>query len=86
MYLVCWESQEFQERDLLSQVLIVLPITVPTLVVSGQADLVLGHAPTLAQSLGQGRYVEVPGANHFSLAAEPSVRVAVANFMRPAAA
>ncbi len=61
-------------------------ITIPTLVVSGQADLVLGQGPKLAQSLGQGSYVEVPGADHFSLAADPGVKAAVAHFMRPAAA
>lgn len=59
-------------------------ITIPTLVVSGQADLVLGQGPSLAQSLGQGSYVEVPGADHFSLAADPGVKAAVAEFMRPA--
>jgi pimeloyl-ACP methyl ester carboxylesterase len=61
-------------------------ITIPTLVVSGQADLVLGQGPKLAQSLGQGRYVEVPGADHFSLAGDPRVKTAVAHFMRPVAA
>jgi pimeloyl-ACP methyl ester carboxylesterase len=60
-------------------------ITIPTLVVSGQVDMVLGQGPKLAQSLGQGSYFEVPGADHFSLAAEPSVKAAVANFMRPTA-
>jgi pimeloyl-ACP methyl ester carboxylesterase len=60
-------------------------ITIPTLVVSGQADLVLGQGPKLAQALGQGRYVEVPGADHFSLAADPGVQTAVAHFMRPTA-
>lgn len=59
-------------------------ITIPTLVVSGQADLVLGQGAKLAQSLGQGRYLEVPGADHFSLAADPGVRASVAHFMRPA--
>lgn len=61
-------------------------ITIPTLVVSGQADLVLGQGPKLAQSLGQGSYIEVPGADHFALAADPGVKAAVANFIRPAAA
>jgi pimeloyl-ACP methyl ester carboxylesterase len=61
-------------------------ITTPTLVVSGQADLVLGQGPKLAQALGQGQYVEVPGADHFSLAADPGVKAAVLRFMRPVAA
>jgi pimeloyl-ACP methyl ester carboxylesterase len=61
-------------------------ITIPTLVVSGQADLVLGQGQNLAQSLGQGSYVEVPGADHFSLAADSGVKAAVSDFMRPATA
>ena len=61
-------------------------ITIPTLVVSGQADLVLGQGPKLAKSLGQGSYVEAPGADHFSLAADSGVKAAVSDFMRPATA
>ncbi|MDE2418294.1 MAG: alpha/beta hydrolase [Burkholderiales bacterium] len=60
-------------------------ITIPTLVISGQKDLVLGRGAKLAQALGQGRYVEVPGADHFSLAADSGVRASVADFMRPSA-
>lgn len=60
-------------------------ITIPTLVISGQGDLVLGQGAKLAKALGQGTYVEVPGADHFSLAADPGVKAAVAHFMRPAA-
>ena len=59
-------------------------IRIPTLVISGQSDLVLGQGPKLAQTLGQGSYIEVPGADHFSLAANPDVKAAVARFMRPA--
>lgn len=58
-------------------------IKMPTLVISGQNDLVLGQGPRLAQALGQAQYVEVPGADHFSLAADPRVKAAVARFMRP---
>jgi pimeloyl-ACP methyl ester carboxylesterase len=58
-------------------------ITIPTLAISGQKDLVLGQAPKLAQALGQGRYVEVPGADHFSLATDPGVKADVAHFVRP---
>lgn len=58
-------------------------ITVPTLVVSGQRDMVLGRGPLLAQALGQGEYLEVPGADHFSLASEASVKAAIAHFMKP---
>ena len=62
-----------------------LAIAIPALVISGQNDLVLGQGPRLAQALGQGQYVEVPGADHFSLAADPGVKAAVARFMRPGA-
>jgi len=62
-----------------------LAIKVPTLVISGQNDSVLGQGPRLAQALGQAEYVEVPGADHFSLAADPGVKAAVARFMRPGA-
>lgn len=58
-------------------------ITVPTLVVSGQSDMVLGRGPLLAKALGQGQYLEVPGADHFSLAEDASVKAAVAHFMKP---
>ena len=61
-------------------------IKIPTLVISGQGDLVLGQGTKLARALGQGSYIEVPDADHFSLATTPEVKVAVANFMRSAAA
>jgi pimeloyl-ACP methyl ester carboxylesterase len=60
-------------------------IAIPTLVISGQDDLVLGQGSKLAQALGQGSYIEVPGADHFSLAAAPEVKTSVAHFMRSAA-
>ena len=60
-------------------------ITIPTLVISGQRDLVLGQGPKLSQALGHGKYLEVPAADHFSLAADPGVKAAVAHFMRPGA-
>ena len=56
-------------------------IAVPTLAVSGENDLVLGQGPRLAQALGQGRYLGVAGADHFSLAADPAVKAAVVQFM-----
>ncbi|MBE2262260.1 MAG: alpha/beta hydrolase [Burkholderiaceae bacterium] len=61
-------------------------IKIPTLVMSGQADRVLGQAPKLAEALGQGSYIEVPGADHFSLAADPRVQAEVARFIQPEAA
>ena len=57
-------------------------IAIPTLVVSGENDLVLGRGPRLANALGCGEYLEVAGADHFSLAADNSTRVAAAQFLR----
>jgi pimeloyl-ACP methyl ester carboxylesterase len=58
-------------------------IAMPTLVVSGQNDLVLGRGPRLAQALGCGEYLEVAGADHFSLAADTSTKAAVSRFLKP---
>ena len=63
-----------------------LAISIPTLVVSGQNDAVLGRGPRLAQALGHGEYLEVPGADHFSLAADASTQAAVARFLKPSGA
>ena len=57
-------------------------VAVPTLVISGEKDLVLGRGPQLAAALGNGQYLEVAGADHFSLATDPAVRAAVAGFLK----
>jgi pimeloyl-ACP methyl ester carboxylesterase len=59
----------------------VASIEVPVLVVSGQNDPVLGTGPRLAAALPKGSYVEIPGADHFSLALDPAVQRAVAGFL-----
>ena len=56
-------------------------ITVPTLVLSGENDLVLGQGPRLAAALGNGQYHEQAGADHFSIAAEDSVKTEVLRFL-----
>jgi pimeloyl-ACP methyl ester carboxylesterase len=56
-------------------------ITHPVLVVSGENDLVLGRGPRLAGALGTAKYLEVVGADHFSLDADGWVRKAVASFV-----
>ena len=56
-------------------------IKVPVLVVSGQVDPVLGQGPRLAKSMPNGRYVEIAGADHFELAADPRAQTEVANFL-----
>ncbi|MES2885589.1 MAG: alpha/beta hydrolase [Pseudomonadota bacterium] len=57
-------------------------ITVPTLVISGEKDLVLGQGPRLAAVLGQGQYLQMAGADHFSLAADAAVKAAVTDFLK----
>lgn len=57
-------------------------IQAPVLVVSGGLDPVLGQAPRLAAQLGHGRYLEIAGADHFSLAADPEVQTQVADFLK----
>ena len=56
-------------------------IRVPTLVVSGTKDLVLGCGQRLAAALGQGQYFEVEEADHFSLSRKLKVQTAVASFI-----
>ena len=53
----------------------------PVLVVSGENDPVLGKGPRLAEALPNGRYMEIPKADHFSLAASSRVKKAIAEFM-----
>jgi pimeloyl-ACP methyl ester carboxylesterase len=56
-------------------------ITTHVLVVSGEKDPVLGRGPRLAEALGNGEYLEVAGADHFSLAVDLSIREKVAGFL-----
>jgi pimeloyl-ACP methyl ester carboxylesterase len=56
-------------------------VKVPTLVVSGEKDLVLGQGRRLAQALGKGTYLELAGADHFSLAADAAVQAAAVSFV-----
>lgn len=58
----------------------VAKISVPILVVSGDSDPVLGQGRTLASTLLNGQYLEVVGADHFSLAADVAVQDQVATF------
>jgi pimeloyl-ACP methyl ester carboxylesterase len=56
-------------------------ITTPTLVISGENDAVLGQGPQLAKALCRGSYQLIPGADHFSLAMDPRVQPAAAEFL-----
>jgi len=53
----------------------------PVLVVSGEHDPVLGRGPRLAEAFPNGTYMEIPKADHFSLAASSRVKKAIAEFM-----
>jgi pimeloyl-ACP methyl ester carboxylesterase len=55
-------------------------VTMPTLVVAGAEDLDNGSAPTLAERLPNGRYVEVPGG-HMSSVTKPELGQAIATFL-----
>lgn len=60
-------------------------IEVPVLVVSGECDPVLGRGPRLAKAIRRGRYVEIPGADHFMLANNEKVQTTIADFLAAAA-
>jgi pimeloyl-ACP methyl ester carboxylesterase len=56
-------------------------IEVPVLVISGECDPVLGRGPGLAHAIPKGRYVEIPGADHFVLARDETAQVAAVEFL-----
>ena len=56
-------------------------IDVPVLVISGENDPVLGTGPRLAAAIPKARYVEIAGADHFSLAIDETVQQEVAGFL-----
>ncbi|BBO75932.1 alpha/beta hydrolase [Desulfosarcina widdelii] len=54
----------------------------PVLVVSGETDPILGRGPRLAESIPNGSYIEVPGADHFALSMHEDAFTAVGMFFR----
>lgn len=56
-------------------------IDVPVLVVSGDQDLVLGTGARLAEALPKSKYIEIAGADHFSLALDETAQTAVGEFL-----
>ncbi len=58
-------------------------VSAEVLVVSGEIDPVLGKGPALAGALAHGRYVEMPGADHFMLAASNEAKELVKKFLAP---
>jgi pimeloyl-ACP methyl ester carboxylesterase len=57
-------------------------IDIPTLVISGEQDVVLGTGERLAQSLTNGHYLEIPDADHLTLASDSRTRVAAIDFLK----
>tara|TARA_R110002126_G_scaffold289689_1_gene445267 strand:- start:129 stop:893 length:765 start_codon:yes stop_codon:yes gene_type:complete len=56
-------------------------IEVPTLIISGELDLVLGKGHKVAQTLPQGEYLEIKDANHFELATDKKVHQSTIKFL-----
>jgi pimeloyl-ACP methyl ester carboxylesterase len=59
----------------------VATIEIPVLVVSGDQDIVLGMGPGVAEAIPKSRYVEIAGADHFTLAVNEDVQRSVAEFV-----
>jgi pimeloyl-ACP methyl ester carboxylesterase len=57
-------------------------IDVPILIISGEKDLVLGQGQKVAESLPKGEYLEIQGANHFTLATEKETHLSVIEFLK----
>ena len=56
-------------------------IEVPTLIISGELDLVLGKGEKTAKALPNGEYLEIKGSNHFELATEKKVHQSAIEFL-----
>lgn len=56
-------------------------IEVPTLIISGELDVVLGQGEKVAKCLPKGEYLEIKGANHFELATEKKVHESTIKFL-----
>jgi pimeloyl-ACP methyl ester carboxylesterase len=59
----------------------VAEIYVPTLIISGQKDLVLGTGQKVAQALPNGKYLESKEATHFTLARERETHLSTITFL-----
>jgi pimeloyl-ACP methyl ester carboxylesterase len=56
-------------------------IDLPILIISGEKDLVLGQGLKVAETLPKGEYLEIKGANHFTLATEKETHMSTLNFL-----
>lgn len=59
----------------------VAKITTPTLIISGEKDLVLGQGQEVANTLAKGKYLEIKGATHFTLAIERETHASTVEFL-----
>ena len=60
----------------------VATIQVPTLIISGENDLVLRQGKQVAKHLVNGEYSEVKNADHFTLAIDPSTHQKAVDYLR----
>lgn len=56
-------------------------IDIPILIISGEKDIVLGQGIKVAQTLPKGEYLEIKGANHFTLAIDKEVHLSTIRFL-----
>jgi pimeloyl-ACP methyl ester carboxylesterase len=56
-------------------------INIPTLIISGEKDLVLGTGQKVAQTLPNGKYLEIKEATHFTLARERETHLSTVTFL-----
>ncbi|MFZ1808573.1 MAG: alpha/beta hydrolase [Cyclobacteriaceae bacterium] len=57
-------------------------IRVPTLIISGEKDLVLGQGKLVANELVNGEYIEIKNADHFTLAVEPNTHQRAIEYLK----
>ncbi|WP_422359508.1 alpha/beta fold hydrolase [Reichenbachiella sp.] len=57
-------------------------IQVPTLIISGENDLVLGQGKQVAQKLVNGEYSEIKNTDHFTLAIEPNTHHKAIDYLK----
>jgi pimeloyl-ACP methyl ester carboxylesterase len=56
-------------------------IVIPTLIISGDKDMVLEKGQQVAQTLAKGKYLEIKNADHFTLATERETHLSTVEFL-----
>lgn len=56
-------------------------IDIPILIISAEKDLVLGQGDKVAETLPKGKYLEIQGANHFTLATDKETHNSTIEFL-----